>query len=167
MTVIDHVLRPQPQGLAPLSPGELEPGIDGAYTAAAARRIRAVLGFADPALGSPGESVSRALMYRLGFKVPLLQAEIRDARGLAGFTDFDWPEDGVCGEFDGVAKYSKLVYLQGRTPAEVVIDEKRREDRIHAANVRKRSENGAVDLAPRRPATPGSPPRCWPWTGAG
>lgn len=134
--MIDHVLRPIPQGLPPLDRGELESGIDGPYTAAAARRIRAVLGFADPASGSPGESVSRALMYRLGFKIPLLQAEIRDARGLAGFTDFDWPEDGVCGEFDGLAKYRKLEYLQGRTPAEVVVDEKRREDRIRSTGRR-------------------------------
>ena len=136
VTVIDHVLRPQLQGLVSLSRGELESGIDGAYTAAAARRIRTVLGFADPASGSPGESVSRALMYRLGFKIPLLQAEFRDARGLVGFTDFDWPEEGVCGEFDGLAKYRKPEYLQGRTPAEVVVDEKRREDRIRATGRR-------------------------------
>jgi len=136
VTVFDHVLRPQPDNLAPLSREELAAGIDGTYTGAAARRIRAALTFADPASGSPGESVSRALMHRLGFRVPLLQAEIRDARGLVAFTDFDWPGDQLCGEFDGLVKYRKAEYLQGRTPAEALTDEKRREDRIRATGRR-------------------------------
>lgn len=52
--------------------------------------------------------------------------------GLAGRTDFEWPEERLCGEFDGLAKYRRVEYLQGRTPSEAVIDEKRREDRIRA-----------------------------------
>lgn len=80
VTVLDHVLKPQ-RGLAALGKAELEAGIGATYTGAAARRIRAALDFADPASGSPGESVSRALMHRLGFKPPTLQSEVRDARG--------------------------------------------------------------------------------------
>ncbi|MFF2246304.1 hypothetical protein ACFVTM_19265 [Arthrobacter sp. NPDC058130] len=136
VTVLDHVLRPQPDNLAPLSREELYAGIDGNYTGAAARRIRAALKFADPASGSPGESVSRALMHRLRFRLPLLQIEIRDARGFVAFTDFDWPDEHLCGEFDGLAKYRKPEYLQGRTPAEALTDEKRREDRIRATGRR-------------------------------
>lgn len=134
VTVLDHVLKPQP-GLAPLSRSELESGI-GAYSAAAARRIRAALDFADVASESPGESVSRAMMHRLGFAAPKLQSEVRDARGVAGRSDFEWPEERLCGEFDGVAKYQRAEYLQGRTPAQVVVDEKRREDRIRATGRR-------------------------------
>ncbi|SDP47279.1 Transcriptional regulator, AbiEi antitoxin, Type IV TA system [Arthrobacter sp. ok909] len=136
VTVFDHVLRPQPGNLAPLGREELHAGIDGNYTRAAARRIRTALDFADPASGSPGESVSRALMHRLGFRIPLLQVEIRDARGLVAFTDFDWPEEQLCGEFDGLVKYRKAEFLQGRTPAEALTDEKRREDRIRATGRR-------------------------------
>ncbi len=136
VTVFDHVLRPQPDSLAALSREELEAGIGGNYTAAAARRIRAALAFADPASGSPGESVSRALMHRLGFRIPLLQFEIRDARGLVAFADFDWPEEQLSGEFDGLVKYRKAEYLQGRTPEQALTDEKRREDRIRATGRR-------------------------------
>jgi hypothetical protein len=136
VTVFDHVLRPVPGALPPLDPGTLEAEIAGNYTAAAVRRIRAALEFADPASGSPGESVSRALMHRLGFKVPLLQAEIRDTRGLAGFSDFDWPEERLCGEFDGLVKYRDARYLRGGSSADAVIAEKRREDRIRATGRR-------------------------------
>jgi len=136
VTVFDHVLRPQADRLAPLSREELDAGIDGNYTEAAARRIRTSLAFANPLSGSPGESVSRALMHRLGFRVPLLQVEIRDARGLVAFTDFDWPDERLCGEFDGLVKYRKPEYLQGRTPGEALTDEKRREDRIRATGRR-------------------------------
>jgi hypothetical protein len=136
VTVFDHVLRPMPRGLAALSREELEAGIEGNYTAAAALRIRTALAFADPASGSPGESVSRARMHRLGFKAPELQCEIRDSRGLIGFTDFDWPKERLSGEFDGLVKYRNPEYLRGRTPAEALIDEKRREDRIRATGRR-------------------------------
>ncbi|MCU1555119.1 MAG: hypothetical protein JWM13_2605 [Arthrobacter sp.] len=136
VTVFDHVLRSAPGAPPPLDRGTLETEIAGNYSAAAARRIRAALEFADPASGSPGESVSRALMHRLGFKAPVLQTEIRDARGLAGFTDFDWPEERLCGEFDGLVKYRDASYLGGGTSAEAVIAEKRREDRIRATGRR-------------------------------
>lgn len=135
VTVVDHVLVQQ-QGLAALSKAELEAGIEGHYTAAAARRIRVALEFADPASGSPGESVSRALMHRLGFEPPVLQAEVRDARGLAGYTDFEWRRARLCGEFDGAVKYQRAEYRQGRTASEVVIDEKKREDRIRSTGRR-------------------------------
>jgi hypothetical protein len=84
VTVFDHVLRSAPGAPPPLDRGTLETEIAGNYSAAAARRIRAALEFADPASGSPGESVSRALMHRLGFKAPVLQTEIRDASRRSG-----------------------------------------------------------------------------------
>ena len=136
VTAIDHVLRPAQNGPPVLNRRVLEAGISGIYTAAAARRIVTALDFGDPASGSPGESVSRAMMHRLGFKAPVLQHEIRDARGLVGFTDFEWPEDGLSGEFDGLVKYRATAYLKGRTPADVVIEEKAREDRIRATGRR-------------------------------
>jgi hypothetical protein len=52
------------------------------------------------------------------------------------FTDFEWPDELLCGEFDGLVKYRKPEYLQGRTPAEALTDEKRREDRIRATGRR-------------------------------
>ncbi|MDR7083135.1 hypothetical protein J2X01_002428 [Arthrobacter ginsengisoli] len=136
VAAVDHVIRPARNGPPVLNLELLEAGITGNYTAAATRRILTALEFGDPASGSPGESLSRAMMHRLGFKAPLLQHEIRDARGLVGFTDFEWPEDGLSGEFDGLAKYRDSSYLNGRTAADVVIEEKRREDRIRATGRR-------------------------------
>lgn len=153
VTAFDHVLRPQPGTLAALTKAELDAGIEGNYTAAAARRIRTALEFADPASGSPGESVSRAMMHRLGFRIPRLQVEIRDARGLVAITDFDWPEEQLCGEFDGLEKYRNPDYLQGRTPAQALTDEKRREDRIRATGRRVVRWTWAELSSPRRFAT--------------
>jgi hypothetical protein len=137
VVAFDHVLRADPVlGLPALVGNEIAHGIRDSYSAAAVRRIRAALDFADPLSQSPGESVSRAFMFREGFKPPRLQTEMRDARGLIGFTDFDWPGEAIVGEFDGAGKYRKPEYLQGRTPSDVVVEEKLREDRIRALGFR-------------------------------
>ncbi|MEO5920648.1 MAG: hypothetical protein ABIQ01_05835 [Pseudolysinimonas sp.] len=100
------------------------------------RKLRRALAFADPRSGSPGESISRAVMHEYGFPAPELQTEFRDRRGLAGIVDFWWPEFQLIGEFDGRSKYTDDVLLGGRTPADVVIAEKAREDRLRALGPR-------------------------------
>lgn len=45
-----------------------------------------------------------------------------------------WEETRVVGEFDGRDKYLKPEYLRGRTPSDVVFEEKVREDRIRATD---------------------------------
>lgn len=134
---MDHVLKPdRVQRLPALSKASLEASIGTGFSAAAGRRIRTVLEFAVPASGSAGESLSRAYMYLEGFKLPELQMEVRDRNGLVGYLDFEWPDEGLAGEFDGLVKYQKAEYLSGRTPSEVVVAEKRREDRIRATGRR-------------------------------
>jgi very-short-patch-repair endonuclease len=44
--------------------------------------------------------------------------------------DFWFPEQGVIIEIDGRAKYEQARYLNGRSAAEVFIDEKRRHERL-------------------------------------
>ncbi|XAS66610.1 type IV toxin-antitoxin system AbiEi family antitoxin domain-containing protein [Micrococcaceae bacterium Sec5.7] len=130
---LDHVLRPDSRlGLPALPKDALRAGIEGNYTAAATRRILAAVEFADPQSGSAGESYSRALIHVAGFQPPVLQFEIRDGSGLVGYTDFYWDGGPVAGEFDGIDKYLKPEYLQGRTASQAVVDEKFREDRIRA-----------------------------------
>ncbi|WP_207453630.1 hypothetical protein [Desertivibrio insolitus] len=51
---------------------------------------------------------------------------------MIGYTDFFWPEHGVVVEFDGVAKYVREEYTRGRNTADLVLAEKRREDRLRA-----------------------------------
>ncbi|BCW72533.1 hypothetical protein [Arthrobacter sp. NicSoilB8] len=134
---LDHVLRPDAAlGLPPLSKEKLLAGVDGNYTAAAARRIRTAVEFADPRSGSPGESYGRGLMCVAGFQPPELQHEVRDDAGLAGYTDYYWDTVRLVGEFDGEEKYVKSEYLRGRTASQVVVDEKERENRIRATGLR-------------------------------
>ncbi|MFC4243236.1 hypothetical protein ACFOYW_07605 [Gryllotalpicola reticulitermitis] len=93
-------------------------------------RAHAVIDFADAASGSPGESVSRVLFDDFGFPAPLLQVRHAAPRGRGRwfYTDFEWPEFGLIGEFDGLAKFRKSEFLAGRDAREAVIDEKLRED---------------------------------------
>lgn len=100
---------------------------------AATRRVLAAVRFADPASESAGESRSRAVIHQLGFEAPRLQHEVWDARGLVGRVDFWWPGSRVVGEFDGRLKYSRSRELSGMDAADVVVEEKLREDRLRSA----------------------------------
>lgn len=100
------------------------------------RKLRRALDFADPRAGSAGESLSRAVMHEWRFPAPELQTEFRDSRGLVGYVDFWWPDHALIGEFDGKGKYMEMKYLLGKTPAEAVLEEKAREDRLRALGPR-------------------------------
>lgn len=92
--------------------------------------------FADARSGSPGESVSRVGIHRLGLPRPILQERFDDASGLIGITDFWWPDCRVIGEFDGLGKYLREEFTGGKSVAEVVLEEKRRENRLRALDTR-------------------------------
>ncbi|MFC4223926.1 hypothetical protein [Lysinibacter cavernae] len=81
---------------------------------------------------SVGESASRAIMEIAGFKAPVLQQRFHDTDGLIGLADFWWPDEGVIGEFDGHVKYVDPEYTHGRSATSVVVDERRRENRLSA-----------------------------------
>lgn len=89
------------------------------------------LRLADPRSGSAGVSLSRGQMILLGVPKPELQVHFaRSDQPGDDIVDFDWPDLGVFGEFDGRAKYFDPQLTQGRTPEQVLWDEKLREDRI-------------------------------------
>ena len=90
---------------------------------------RRTIQFADPRAGSPGESISRAQIHVHGFPPPALQTEFTHDAGV-DITDFDWPDFGICGEFDGKVKYFREEFLGDLTPNEVVWRERQRERRI-------------------------------------
>ena len=100
------------------------------------RRVEQVIDFADPRAGSAGESFSRTLIAEHGFPAPVLQQRFDDEHGLIGFVDFYWPDQALVGEFDGLVKYRDPGLLQGRSPEDVVIAEKLREDRLRATGAR-------------------------------
>ncbi|WP_442914480.1 hypothetical protein [Kribbella sp. NBC_01484] len=72
-----------------------------------------------------GESRLRVLMRNEGIPAPVLQAVFVDDAGVIGRTDFWFPELDTIVEFDGMLKY-----VDGRR--EILIREKRREDRLRA-----------------------------------
>lgn len=96
------------------------------------RPARRALPLADRAAESVGESWSRAQMIEGGLPVPRLQSRFRGRSG-SYFSDFDWQRKLV-GEFDGLHKYGRLL-RPGQDPAQVVVDEKIREDELRELDV--------------------------------
>lgn len=94
------------------------------------RRAARVVERADGRAQLPGETLSRLTMMRLGVPTPVLQHRIVGASGRSYDLDFYWPEQNIGGEFDGRAKYLDAKYRNGRTAAQVVYDEKVREDEV-------------------------------------
>lgn len=129
---------------AALAPRDGGPLTDrAALTAAVARSARhgraaasRAVAFADGGGRSPGESRSRVAMWRAGLPAPVLQYEVRTADGrLVGIVDFAWPELRTVGEFDGRVKYGGRLLRPGQSAADVLFEEKRREDGIRAEDL--------------------------------
>lgn len=90
-----------------------------------------VLALADPLSESPGESLSRAVLARLGIPRPVLQRRfvLPDGRELRA--DMYWPEFDVAGEFDGRDKYLDTEMRgEGRDAWDVVRAEKARDEHL-------------------------------------
>jgi predicted transcriptional regulator of viral defense system len=92
-----------------------------------ARRVAA---FADARSESVGESRSRVAIALARLPAPALQLPVRYG-GAVARTDFGWVAQRTVGEFDGKAKYGRLL-RPGRDAGEVVYAEKLREDGIRA-----------------------------------
>ncbi len=131
VTAFDWALRPAEKGQPPrVTRDEIVACVLRLNLTRGRARLLRALDFANPLAESPGESFSRAIIHELGFPVPELQKEFFDSRGLIGRVDFWWPDHNLVGEFDGIAKYIREEYARGMTPAQVVVAEKVREDRV-------------------------------------
>lgn len=90
--------------------------------------VRLVIDLATGKSESVGESLGWLLFRNQRLPRPEQQFEIRYPHGgIAGRTDWAWPELGLLGEFDGKSKYLQH-RLPGETIEEAVLREKRRED---------------------------------------
>ncbi len=97
-----------------------------------APQARRVADFADARSESVGESRSRVALVRAGVPSPVPQWEVRSRTGvLLGRSDFGWPELRTLGEFDGRAKYGRLL-RPGESAGDAVFREKQREDALRA-----------------------------------
>ncbi len=89
-----------------------------------------VLRLANAAVESVGESRFYYFCYANGLPAPIPQYEVFDEAGqFIGRVDFAWPELGIFIEFDGKVKYEALL-KPGQSASDVVVREKRREERI-------------------------------------
>lgn len=109
-------------------------GIAAALARSAGRGVvsaRRTLAACDARSESVGESRTRVLLRASNIELPDLQVKLYSETGkFLGRVDFLFLI-GVILEFDGDVKYSK--YLRpGQTPAEAVIEEKRREDELRS-----------------------------------
>jgi hypothetical protein len=114
------------------------------------RVVRALLDAADGRAESAGESITRWGAVVLGAPALELQHEFHNEDGSVDRVDLWQPDVGVVIEFDGLVKYSDPGMRRGRTPAEVVVEEKRREDRL-----RRRRDVTGVGRVTWREAMPG------------
>jgi hypothetical protein len=92
------------------------------------------LSLADGRAESPLETRARLALLAQGLPLPELQVEIHGERGFIGRVDGWYEEAAVALELDGKTKY--LEPWRGRTPAEVVWEEKRREDAMRELGIR-------------------------------
>ena len=93
-------------------------------------KLQITLRLMRPGAQSIAESRARFLFWSQHLPEPVLQYAVHDAWGqLVGITDFAWPEHRLLGEFDGMVKYGRLV-KPGQSAHDVVVSEKRREDRL-------------------------------------
>lgn len=93
------------------------------------QRARQVVQFSSPLADSPAESASRVQFHVLGFPAPELQHSMR-VDGRRYEADFWWPEHSHWAECDGDVKYTDAGLRGARSPEQVVIDEKDRENAI-------------------------------------
>lgn len=104
------------------------------------------LRLADGRCASVAESRFLYLCWRQGLPAPVLQYEVRDARGrLVAVLDFAWPGLGVFVEVDGKEKYVR--YLRpGEEVSDAVVREKNRENLVRRITGWRGVRVGWVDL---------------------
>ncbi|MFT3798505.1 hypothetical protein [Microbacterium sp.] len=113
-------------------------------------RARRAVAAAEPLAANVRETQMRLLVIALGFGEPRLQERRVLRSGRLVYGDAYFPEQDHWLELDGRGKYLSPEFGQSRAPAEIVIDEKNRENEIRR-EVRGFSRLEAADLDhPRR-----------------
>lgn len=115
-------------------------------------RAKRAIAFADARADRPGESLSRVVIHEGGFEEPELQKHFPNPTGPDAYGDFWWRGCRRVGEFDGEVKYRDARMRSGRSPEQVVIDEKNRENWL----ARQPGVNGVVRWDWRTVVTPGA-----------
>ncbi len=137
VAVADAALARPRRDLPPLAtPADLASALERGTRRPGTPAARRVVAFADGRSGSVGESRSRVAIEAAGLPTPVLQWKVFSASGMfIGRVDFAWPAFRTVAEFDGVAKYGRLL-RPGQDAGEAAHDEKRREDALRAEDLR-------------------------------
>ncbi|MEN2743759.1 type IV toxin-antitoxin system AbiEi family antitoxin domain-containing protein [Sinomonas halotolerans] len=130
VVVVDALLAQRSGLKAQRSLSQLRALVPTLPSASARVRAQCVLDFGDGVSESVGESFGRALMWELGFETPELQVWILRAGRRIARVDYLWRSIRLVGEFDGLKKYLRSLELSGKSAAQVVVEEKRREDEV-------------------------------------
>lgn len=113
---------------------ELQAAVHAARHRTGASGAARAFGLSDGRAESPLETEGRLALLAAGLPAPELQVELHDGRGFVARVDAWYEEAAVALEFDGKVKY--LEPRDGRSAGEVLWQEKRREDRVRALDVR-------------------------------
>ena len=161
VTALDAGLRapfilPDGQRDAIITREEVREAVDRLGAVRGCRGARLAADFADGDSESPGESASRANIYLSGMPAPVLQVAYPKPGGGEDRVDFTWEAKHhvrrrvLLGEFDGLVKYTRDQYLDGRSIQDVVWGEKVREDRLRAPDRGMARWLWAVAVSPAR-----------------
>lgn len=134
VTMVDRALHVDRRGQRPpmTTKAELLDVWERSHPFRAHARTKKVIEFGTTLADSPLESVSRVNMKVIGCPPPQLQSRFYDYLGFVAETDFDWPSFKLVGESDGAIKYLDEHYRRGRSAAQVMRDERKRENRLRA-----------------------------------
>lgn len=133
VVMLDRALNPElAPGLTHVSKGEILACLDAGPNGRGRRAAKRAIDFANGLSGSVGETRSRVAIYELGFPTPLLQVRHPSLRVSHYDTDFEWLDYRRIGEFDGGGKYLKEELRDGNDAAQIVYEEKLREDELRS-----------------------------------
>jgi hypothetical protein len=116
------------------TPGALTGALDRCAYWPGAPRARRAFSLSDGRAESPLESRGRLRLLGAGLPPDELQVEIRVGSRLVAVVDAWFDRAAVAVEFDGRVKYTQP--WRERTPAQVVWEEKRREDELRSLDIR-------------------------------
>lgn len=130
VAAVDQALWARRPGGALATKAEILQLLDAAATRRGDVRARQVIEFATHLADNVRESQSRVLIFELGFPTPRLQERRVLPSGRVVYGDFYFPDEDHWCELDGQGKYQNPEFIGERSPADVVIDEKNRENEI-------------------------------------
>lgn len=129
VAVIDQAIHSARVGGGLTTPTEIRHLLEAAPHPGDTRAKRAIA-FAHPLAANVRESQLRVVVNTLGFPHPRVQERRVLRSGRLVFGDLYFPEQDHWLELDGRGKYTSPEFTNGRTTAEIVLDEKARENEI-------------------------------------